>query len=350
MKRRIVINVLKSLLFSGLLALLFFQISYLYRGGLAHTRRNLSGFYACRKNSLDIVFVGTSGTFSAFCPMDAWEQFGFASYNFCVNCMSTNAMPYALTEIVKTQKPKVIAIDVHSFIRHNRTMEQSERDARYNTDAYRYSLNRARLIHNCVPKSFGRLSYYFDILKYHDSSFSPGFAINGARHNVDKGFNNLQWGIVEAPVMTNETKALEPLFDSDLTALMEKCRKLGIQVLFFTYPYGNFAPDSISCLHYIQKRVQDAGFDFLDCEAFFDAFSFDCTRDFWEGAHFNIYGAQKVTAIVGGMLKERYDLPDRRDDPRYSDWNDDLEDWHENVVRYREDIDRLREAGMASQL
>ncbi|MBQ9538433.1 MAG: hypothetical protein IJU95_04115 [Treponema sp.] len=339
-------NVFKAGVFSLLLAMLFFQVSYLYRGPLAHTRGNLSGFYACRKNSLDLVFVGTSGTFSAFCPMDAWEQFGFASYNFCVNCMSTNAMPYALTEIVKTQKPKVVAIDVHSFIRRNRTMEISERDARYNTDAYRYSLNRFRLIHDCVPKSFGRFSYYFDIVKYHDSSFSRGFAINGARHNVDKGFNNLQWGVVEAPVMTAGLKALEEPFDSDLTALIERCRKLKVKVLFFTYPYGNFREDSIACLNYIKKRVQEAGFDFLDCEEFIGDFSFDYTRDYWEGAHFNIYGAQKVTALVGALLKERYGLPDRRSDARYSKWNEELSSWHENVVKYKEEIDCLRRKGM----
>ena len=113
MKKRIAINVLKALLFSGLLVLLFFQISYLYRGGLAHTRRNLSGFYACRKNSLDVVFLGSSHSYCTFDPEIFDAQLGTSSFQMGMPLQHMDTTYYTFLEVLNYQHPKCVVLEVY---------------------------------------------------------------------------------------------------------------------------------------------------------------------------------------------------------------------------------------------
>ena len=50
--------------------------------------------------------------------------------------------------------------------------------------------------------------------------------------------------------------------------------------------------------------------------------------DLYDGiSHLNPDGAVKVTAYLGAWLDEHYDLPDRRQDKAYANWNDVLKDY-----------------------
>ena len=50
------------------------------------------------------------------------------------------------------------------------------------------------------------------------------------------------------------------------------------------------------------------------------------------GDHMNPRGAAKVTAWIGEYLRRSYDLPDRRGDPAYENWNRDAEDFRARVA------------------
>lgn len=177
-----------SAFFLALFGYLFVHISYSLRGELAHTRNNLSGYYDLEGDSLDVVFVGTSGTFSSFSPMAAWEKYGFASYNFCINVLGADAMANAVHEAMKTQSPKVLVIDVYPFIVSQMVGNVKESYVRYNTDGYKYSLDRLKLIWDTFPEEWDKTSYVFDLIKYHTNTFTwKNFS--GEYHNVNKGFN-----------------------------------------------------------------------------------------------------------------------------------------------------------------
>lgn len=46
-----------------------------------------------------------------------------------------------------------------------------------------------------------------------------------------------------------------------------------------------------------------------------------------EGDHLNYYGAVKLSAHLGKILTEKYDLPDRRNDEKYAFWKEDFEQY-----------------------
>ena len=332
-------NVIKSTLFLAFLIPAFFQISSLARKDIAHTTRIRAGFYALKKNSLDVCIVGTSGTFSAYCPMEAWEKYGFTSYNFCVNVMGADTFTYALKEVLKTQRPKLILIDVYPFIIHQRVGNMKsageEYMIRYNTDGYRYSLNRCKLIHDVVPANYSKLSFYFDILKYDDGKFDFSLR-NFACNNFRRGYSNLPWLEGHPAIATDKLKPLEDEFDNDLETLIKYCKELSsegdIKFLFMYYPYGNPRDDSIEYLNYIKQKIKVNNFDFMDCEEFLEEFNFDYMQDFWGDAHWNIFGAEKITAVVSRHLQEMFNFEDKRNEKNYKNWNEDLLAWKKYVI------------------
>ncbi len=343
----------KVFIFTALFIFSFPFISYMNRRDLAHTTKIRAGFYALKKNTLDACFIGTSGTFSAFCPMEAWKSYGFTSYNFCSNQMCTDNYIYAIDEILKTQNPKVIVIDVYPFIAHERLGDiknnDSEYTIRFNTDGYRYSLNRFKLIYNAVPRTWNKIPFYFDILYYHDIKLNFSH-FNFASPDFRKGYSNLSWGFWEPALMTDKIKPLEDDFDSDLNTLIEHCKKKNVNFLFIYYPYGNTREDSIEYVNYIQNKVKENGFPFINCENFIDEFNFNSTLDFWDVRHWNIFGAEKVTKVFTRHFLELYNFEDKRTDDSFASWNEDIKAWDEYVKAEKATILKQKEEKLQQSL
>jgi len=335
-------NALKIILFFIIQFPAFIQLSYISRKNIEPMTKIKAGFYALERNTLDVCFIGTSGTYSAFCPMEAWKEYGFTSYNFCTNDMGEDTYIYAIKEILKTQKPQVLVVDVHPFVMHHRvadwTSKEDEFMVRYNTDGYRYSLNRCALIFNVVPRSFNKISIYFDILKYAGGSFDYSL-LNFALKNPQKGYSNILWEEGHPATQTDEIKVLEPDNEKDLTELIEYCKTKNIPVLFFYYPYGEARTDGIAYLNYIQQKVTQAGLPFMNCEEFLEEFNLDYMQDFWGNTHWNIYGAEKITKVVSKRFMQMYHFKDKRTDAKYADWNEDIAAWDVYASSQKEFID-----------
>lgn len=341
MEKKNLLIILKCIIFVSIFVYIFIHVSYMQKPQLAHTHKNISGYYAEPKNSLDAVFIGSSGTFSAFAPMEAWHKYGIASYNFCINRLGADVMPFTVIEAMKTQKPKVLILDVYAFInRHVASEYTDEADVRYNTDGFKYSINRIKLIQKVVPKNMNLKSFYFDLIKYH-SSDDPHKDYFYARHNSNKGYNFLPWGISQkAPVTKKELKISADL-DAYLDELLEVCKKQNTKVLFIYYPYGYHSDEASEQVNYVAQRVKKAGFNFLNFEDYQDEIALDLNKDCWDIRHFNIYGAEKITNFIAKYLVSNYNLPDRRKDKRYKRWHDDDQEWQEQVIEEKKNIDKL---------
>lgn len=341
MKKKI-INLVRICIFVVIFLSLLVHVSYMCRGTLSHSRNNLSGYYGLEKNSLDLVIFGTSGTFSSYAPMEAYEIAGFASYNFSTNVMGVDTMPYALKEIVKTQRPKAIVIDIYPFIhRHLISGGMLEDSAvRYNTDGYKYSLNRFNMISNIVPYK-DKLTYYLDIFKYHENTFDFTNFFSETK-SLDKGYNSLDYGLVREPVMTSEVIPLDPRLDVYLDKLVEECEsikaKYGTQIAFIYYPYADYNdefPQSLQNVNYIENKLNGLGYEFINCQNFRDAFALDVSLDYWDAGHFNINGAEKVTRVVAPMFTEKFGLSDHRGEAAYTSWDDEVPYWEHNKEEYK---------------
>jgi len=335
----------KVIIFFSIFAYLFLHISYIVRPELAHTRGNLGGYYAQQNETLDVVFVGTSGTFSAWVPMIAWENYGFTSYNFCVNVMGYETLSFAVKEAMKTQKPRVLVIDIYPFIINHSIKSRNDSETRYNTDGWKYSLDYFSFLWKELSENKEKLTYIFDFVKYHNNDFNwNNYA--GEYPYLNKGYNFLPWITAKPAELTDEVVSMDKDRCNYLEDLISICKEIDTNVLFLYYPWGNVSDTDIGNINYIQKKIEEHGASFFNCELIRDEFSLDYGHDFWGESHCNIYGAEKITNVLGAYLQKRYQLEDKRGDTSYSDWNDDLGEWKGKVIQQKQEIDKqIQQAG-----
>ncbi|MBQ6386881.1 MAG: SGNH/GDSL hydrolase family protein [Lachnospiraceae bacterium] len=335
---------------AAIFAYLFIHISYAVRPKLSHTQDNISGFYGEEKNSLDVVFVGSSGTMSAFMPLSAYKEHGFTSYNFCFNELCYQTMPYAVKEVLKYQKPKVLFIDIKTFIRPVSILTAfangEEGTCHFNTDAFKYSLDRAEFIWRYLPHTSAAIPYYLDLVKYHREPFNYK-NWNSEIHFTNRGFQFMSWGNeIDFPAPTDKELPVEASIEAAYRETMEvaKTASPDTEVVFLYYPYANtiYNDTPLENLNYLVRITEEAGLPFLNLSPHYDEFGFDVNVDYWNNGHWNVYGAEKVTAYMGKYLTEHYDLPDHRGDEAYSLWDADAKKWRKRIRKEKKIIDKAR--------
>ncbi|MBR2187990.1 MAG: hypothetical protein IJ860_01070 [Eubacterium sp.] len=352
--KKIISVAVRIAVFGAIFAYFLVHLSYMVRPKLSHTRNNISGFYGEKKDSLDVVFIGTSGTMSAYAPMQAYEDYGYTSYNFCTNERTVESITYSVKEVLKTQSPRLLVIDVRPLIRKV-TMAQLLADGdtpsvRYNTDGYRYSLDRLKFLWKTLPHNTSSLSYYFDVIVYHGEPLYWN-NWNSAYHFTYRGYNFMGWSNdIPEPEINDDIVPLDENLDAALDEILALCKTVDSEVLFLYYPYriAMYNDYQIENVNYVQQKITDAGFPFIDCEEYYDEIGLDAAKDFQNGGHWNILGAQKITAWLAPRLKEQYDLPDHRQESGYEVWNEDLVKWDKVVKRQRRNIKRLIKNAKAS--
>ena len=72
----------------------------------------ITSFYSESKNSLDVVFLGTSHMLNAVSPMQLYDEYGICSYNYSSDSTPLLLSYYALKNIAKNQTFKIACIDL----------------------------------------------------------------------------------------------------------------------------------------------------------------------------------------------------------------------------------------------
>lgn len=335
-----VVCLLLSIVLTGYL---FVQVSYMHRG---YTR--LMGFYGLEDNTVDVAFVGTSVTFSSFMPMEAWNEYGMAAYDYCTNVQFENSLRHSVKEVMKTQSPKLILIDIAPFLmQHNAKTSAGEEDLhiKYNIDSMRYSLNRLQLIQEINRDKGGDiysfLYYNIDLCRYHTNELWIG-QYNNAFNDVNRGYGYLpknQGAIVNTASFLYDDGREMPLEGQHavyLEELLSDTDKLDCEVVFYCAPirFVKEREDEYPRKNYMKRIIEERGYTFWDLSTEEEKLGLDYDSDFWSYDHFDSLGAEKVTKYLSKRIVESYDIPDRRTDARYADWHTDYEAWHEIKKEY----------------
>lgn len=315
---------------------LFVHVSYMYRG---YTR--LMGFYGLKDNTIDVAFVGTSVTFSTFMPMEAWNEYGMAAYDYCTNVQFENSLRHSIKEVMKTQSPKLLLVDVAPFLSQSSaetTYGEEEQFLKCNIDSMPYSLNRAQLIREINRERQGDLYSYlyytFDICRYHTNEPSIE-QWNNACNDVNRGYGFLprnEGAVVNMDSLLYDDGAEKPLEGQHavyLEELLADVDRLDCEVIFYCAPIRFVKEYEDECFrkNYIKRILGERGYVFWDLSTEVETIGLDYEYDFWSYDHFDSLGAEKATKYLAKRILDSYDIPDRRTDPRYADWHEDYQTW-----------------------
>lgn len=337
-------NVIKRVItvIVGILLLVFtlIHVTYIHRGYTV-----LRGFYALPKNSIDVAVVGTSITFSAFMPMDAWHDYGISSYNYCTNVQFLNSLKYSLKDIERTQNPKVILVDISPFVfdhivsNPDWSADSKALHTKYNLDSRRYSLDRFNLVDEILKDTGDKttisdyLYYYFDIVRYHSNEINIDHFFNSEK-DLNRGYQHFRH--VDKPYLIDlnnmilkDDKTQKPNEKNIyyLKELIDVSKKSKSEVIFFCPPVYFNETKYIRQKNYICEYLENNNCICLDLCDDMDKLTMIYNMDYWNETHFDALGAEKITKYICEYLKKNYDLPDRRKDENYKSLNDDYEIW-----------------------
>jgi hypothetical protein len=298
---------------SGLLMLLVVLSVVLAPNGevynIVEVEKKTSSFVKLPEDTIDVIILGDSETYSAFSPLQMWKEQGITSYVCGTHAQRLCDGFSILKTSLETQSPKMVVLETNCLFRYAGVKPEM-------TDRTMYEISKV------LP-----------VFKYHNRWKQLFTAVDAKeqkkleREHIRKGFK-LRTDVVpytgdEWMEETDERKKFGERAEEYLNQIHEFCKKEGIELILVTTPaphnwtyakhnsVNDWASANGVAYLYMNFEHKEIGLDWL----------MD-TRD--AGDHLNYGGAKKVSAYFGKYLKENYELTDHREDEVYSSWNEDL--------------------------
>lgn len=343
-----IVSMIKIVIFFILFMFLFTTLTYIMKPSSIDLD-NIAGFYGEKEDSLDMVYIGGSANFVYWEPLRSYEKEGIASYNFGANTIQAEMYIYLVKEVLKKQNPEVIVIDARAFQYRDKDQPPSEVAYRNILTGTPFSLEKVEFIEEYVPTVLkeNTLSYHFDIIKYHRSPIGANYrsAIKMMLQSYENPLKGFYFVPKVAPITKHEFEtATETPMEEDtvkiLDELLSYLKTTNHKFLFVVSPYEELEEHREN-FNYVERKVKEAGFDFLDANLYADQMQLNFDTDFYNENHVNIFGADKYTDFLTDYLKEHYDMPDRRKDKNYESWNELLPNWNNQVDLTKEAIVKI---------
>lgn len=337
--------------FIGIFLLLLVLVSYMVRTN-GDVKDRFSGFYAEKKDTLDIVMIGSSPVFPYYSAPKLWGETGIAMYPLSSNVQRPAAMKYLVEEAEKTQSPELYIFEMRMFTMGDEGLAENMAYTRGVTDNMRYSAQRIRTIQALVPEDDeeGRLSFYLDIMKYHTNwkmLALPSEWANMTYHKPHplKGYT-FKEEVGPQPMpdcgKAEGKKAIPSEQEAYLRDLLEFLKSTGKDGLFIVSPYGESLEDQ-QMFNYMGEITASYGFPFLNMNDYYEEIGIIFEEDFADyGSHTNAIGAEKCTDFLRAYLEEHYNFADKRGEKSYKSWDKAYEVWKTQMESARETIrDRI---------
>lgn len=289
----------------------------------------------------DVIFIGDCEVYENFSPAVLWEKYGINSFIRGSPQQLIWQSYYLLEDTLRYETPDVVIFNVLAM---QYDEPQSEAYNRMTLEGMRWSPSKVKAIWASMTEEEKFLDYVFPLLRYHsrwselkqeDLSYmfrTEPVSFNGYYMRVDvKGAENVPAGKPLADYS----------FGDNAWAYLERmtrlCEEKGVQLILVKAPslypcwYGQWEEQ-------VEDYAAQNNLPYLNFLELIDETGLDFRRDTYDGGlHLNLFGAEKVTAYLGQVLREQ-GLPDRRGEERLS------AAWQEKLEAYRGEIARQIEA------
>lgn len=297
-----------------------------YYDNIWPTTSTFIDFYKLEKNTVDVLFLGSSHGVSSFSPQKLYNDYSIRSYNLSSEQQNLLVSYYWLKEALRYQTPKVVVLDTYILYpyRKKEILNSDEATIRKAFDFMRWSKNKVEAVNDvaALDEKQSKVSYYFTNIRFHtrwkglnedDFTFSEMEAHGGL-----KGFSALSdYCMIENYLpfkkgVSEETEEMVPLMQEYLNHIVSLCREHEIKLIIVKTPctFANIARYN-SLMDYAEKN-EIQYIDFNE-EEIYQECGFDFPKDTREGEHLNIWGAEKVTDYIGRYLEEHCKIEKKAD-------------------------------------
>lgn len=296
------------------------------------------------KNTIDLVFVGSSACYTYWCPQVAYEENGIVSFVYGEGAMPAECLEYVIREVEKTQNPKVVMIDASVFLYHDNMSVMLDENGNTVLDGWRatadsmpFGLNKIKMIYNSEQYLHDGLGNYLDLIYYHDrwkellAQDQPGLWEKRKTDNT-KGYD-FHYDCIpyEHPGdyrMITEEQAFSQQAQKVLRELCAYCEKQDFATLFVAVPMANASKEQKMQYNFLARIVGEYdGLNFINGNDLTDEIGMNYETDLVNETHANFYGADAFTKYMSVFLQENYELPNRKGEEVYASYEADVELW-----------------------
>lgn len=299
---------IKSIIFIILLGVFLIGLSYVFvpkdntkEAGMQQV--SAKGIYSEKENTIDVLVVGDSESYSSISPMQIWSEHGITSY-VCGTPKQSLCESYRfISKTLKTQKPKIVMMETNALFR-------------------KYSLKKYVQFKG---------EDFFPIFEYHNrwktlKKEDLKFNIDYTRDETLKGFRLSKK--IKAAQVKNYKKKTDKVKDIPswnlhyIKKIQDLCQDNHIELILVSTPSTkNWNYAKHNSLVQLSKEMK---IEFLDLNLV-DQIKINWNKDTRDkGDHLNYNGAIKVTKYLGQYLSQNKKLKSHKQDKYYSKWNDDF--------------------------
>ena len=307
---------------------------------------SLTKFYEQKKDSVDVLVLGSSHAFENINTGTLWDEYGMASYVLGGSRQPSWNTYYYLKEALKTQRPELIVLEGYMLL-YDADYEESSRIIK-NNFGLKWSKDKIESIKVSAPKSQWA-EYFLEYTQYHtryrELSREDFLKNQGYRYYDNwKGFGCNLDTVAEVGTDVKQVDEVSPLYgktEEYYRKILDLAREENIPVLVTIAPYFLIDEKSEKMFNRVGEIAGEYGDLFLDGNKLVDEIGVDYQVDNADDVgHLNYLGNQKYTKYLGTYIKEHYTVSDRRADAAYESWQKNADYIREMIVNQE-----LKESG-----
>lgn len=279
-------------------------------GSVSGRSRVFASVSAEKKNTIDVLVAGDSESYTSVSPMDLWDRAGIAAYDCGQPGQRIQETYYILKTAFRTQSPKLVLFETNTMFRD------------------------PGFLKNVQLSLTEPLAYHFPVIKYHNA-WKALFDGPGGPKKSYKGFEIRDKvvsyeGDEEYMKETKDKAQIPEVVRIYMEKIKRLCEKNGADLLLVSAP----SPKNYNYKKHnsLEEYARENNLPYVDLNIKFRDIGIDWKLDSYDrGDHLNISGARKVTAYIGQYLADNYDLPDRRNDDGWREWDDLAKEYLEEL-------------------
>ncbi|MDR3048783.1 MAG: SGNH/GDSL hydrolase family protein [Elusimicrobiota bacterium] len=322
-------SIIKTIIFVIIFLLLYALVNNIFKGkGYA-----IDEFLLLKRNSRDVIFIGSSHVYTTILPAIIWEESGVTSFNLTGSALPFWTQYHYIKETIKTQTPKVIVCELYGVVSDTEYLSGSFIFQHLST--MKASKNKIDAIFASVPKNL-RIDYLLEFPLYHGRR---NISINDFRHllglktpeSVYLYFNGYfpHYGYAKKENKKQKKPNVSTFLGYGeipgkqlkyLMKIIELAKEQrDIKFLFLITPYRVSEKDEL-IFNSIEKIARENGIEFINYNFLYDEIGLDFNTDLFDETHLNEKGAMKLSKDLAKRLS-LYELKDNRNNPDYEFWN-----------------------------
>lgn len=298
-------------------------------------------FYDTEKDSIDVLFFGSSHVYNSFNPAVFYDETGLTAFDMASSNQDLFTAYYYLREALKYQSPEYVVIETFGMFQRPFMVFDYDKAQYYKTSFDEMKLSRDKIEGLLEWKKnineTGLVERFFPIFEYHsrwddltevdfdDTDYM--YNINGYCISYDEsdftyeGYNSFDERI-EFPELVTD------YFDK----IYKLCEENGISVFIVTAPDSKYAPAKHAP---VEELAENYGIPYIDYNSTDLIFSLNFNNEiYWKDmSHLNDFGSEKITRDYARYLvSEGYA---EMKECNNSEWNEKILKWKQYAANER---------------